>query len=175
MKKVFYCLVACVLLMLASCGNDPKISPVVGDWDAVDSKMEINMTMGGMTFPIMKPETETYQPGEMVFSLKKDNSLWLNGDSVGTYVYDADMKQLTVHSDMFMDDVDEESLAMIKEMGVDLSTFVCAVPMLTKEAATIDYQSTTAITIPGDILGMPGQSLEVNMQIAALINLNKKK
>lgn len=175
MKKVFYCLVACMLLMLASCGNDPKLSPVVGDWEAVDSRMEINMKMGAVTFPVLEPETETFKPGELVFSLKKDNSLWVNGDSVGTYVYDTDKKQLTVHSDMFMDEVDDEALTMLREMGVDLNTFVCSVPTLTKEAATIDYQSSTAITIPGDMIGMPGQNLEVNMQIAALINLNKKK
>ncbi len=169
-----------MLLMLASCGNDPKLSPVVGDWEAVDSEMEINMSMGGITFPLVSEDDghTSYESGELVFSLKKNNSLWQNGDSIGIYTYDNDSKRLTIHSNKFIEEADAETIVVMKELGVDMTTLICNVPTLTKEVAVVDYQSSTPVTIkrnelPFDLPDTFPDEISETINISAIFNLKK--
>lgn len=179
MRKICYGWVVALLLLMVSCNNHPEaLSPVVGTWEAQDSKMLITMGLSGATVTLNDSE-DTYDPNELVLTLTADKYLLADRDTLGTYMYDDADRKLTLHTDRLLQEVNPELVKIVEQVGIDVSKIECLLTSLSAEKAKVLYQSSTPITISKEDIPfeMPRElpdQLTVILNVQITLNLTKQ-
>lgn len=165
MKTVFRIVLLFVsVVCLASCDNNLKHNDYQGDWYLNRAITEIKVGMMGYNYN--QANDTSFVENMTCFSLTDDNWLLVEGDTLGSYVYDELEGTLSVHSTalaQLMGGSDEEDGGMdISEYldGIDLENLVLDVNY-TKKAAKCTLHKSGA----GTAMGMVPYSFDLSMQL----------
>lgn len=183
MKKFVLSMVAAfVALCMVSCGDSAKQNLLLGDWNASESHVvyQVAAALGGITIepqqlPFHMDTTISMTEMEMQVCFTPDNVLLSNGDTIGTYVYKADAKTLTLNCQGLAN-----MLNLPKELIdlLDLSHVNLSVEQLTEQNLRMTYliDAQSDIKIDESMKGILGAVLPDTMLpfLSGIGNINLK-
>lgn len=134
-------LLASAILMLgfASCNNkpeEPEAPSYTGDWYVNRAMVNFNLSAMGQDFT---QDIDTLiTDRSQLFTLDPNSTLRVNGDSIGTYVYDELEGTLTVHTNMLKDMMGGDMMGQF--IQADLTTLQFNANF-TDKAAKVSYET----------------------------------